>query len=416
MKRKIGLDEARSIILENIPQLPAEDVPLLDLQGRVAAEDLSALVDSPSIDASLKDGYAVHSDDLNNAGENSPAALTLMRFQAAGDPAGESLMKGTTVRVTTGAPLPPGAQAVLAGEFAREESGLVHCWRDASPGRNVLPRGTDVKAGEIVVKQGEPLHPALIGLMAAAGLDHAAVYRRPRVAVIGTGDEIVAPGEPLPQGRLYASNLVESVSWLKSFGMSVQSRVVPDQTGKMEQTMRELIPQVDAFVTSGGAFGSERDLMIGLLNDMGWEGFFHRVRLGPGKAAGFGLLDGKPFFLLPGGPPSYEATFLLLALPGLMAMSGHVGPVFQEVTATLQQDVSGQIDWTQCVHARLYKANEHAYAVQPLKSASRLSSMARKNALILVPEGVEEYRAGQEIPVIRLVNGLTSPLDGGEKI
>jgi molybdopterin molybdotransferase len=390
--------------------LPLESMPLLELQGRIAAQDLYAVVDSPSIDASLKDGYAVYSDDVAEADENNPARLALKGFQAAGDPAGELLQIGSTVRVTTGAPMPPGAQAVLAGEYAREESDEVVCWRDAEPGRNVLPRGTDVKAGEIVVRKGETLHPALIGLLAAAGLDKAPVYRRPRVAVIGTGDEIVAPGEALKEGRLYASNLVESVSWLKSFGMSVQSTVVPDQAGKMEKAIQDLVPQVDAFVTSGGAFGSERDLMLGLLNDLGWEGLFHRVRLGPGKAAGFGLLEGKPFFLLPGGPPSYEATFLLLALPGLMAMSGHLAPVFTEINARLEKDITGQIDWTQSVHARLYKADDQGFAVQPLKSVSRLSSMARKNALILLPEGTTEYKAGREIPVIQLVNGLLDPV------
>jgi molybdopterin molybdotransferase len=410
MKRKIGFTQARKIILENVPLLPLESMPLLELQGRIAAQDLHAVVDSPSIDASLKDGYAVYSDDVAEADENNPARLTLKGFQAAGDPAGELLQIGSTVRVTTGAPMPPGAQAVLAGEYAREESDEVVCWRDAEPGRNVLPRGTDVKAGEIVVRKGETLHPALIGLLAAAGLDKAPVYRRPRVAVIGTGDEIVAPGEALKEGRLYASNLVESVSWLKSFGMSVQSTVVPDQAGKMEKAIQDLVPQVDAFVTSGGAFGSERDLMLGLLNDLGWEGLFHRVRLGPGKAAGFGLLEGKPFFLLPGGPPSYEATFLLLALPGLMAMSGHLAPVFTEINARLEKDITGQIDWTQSVHARLYKTDDQGFAVQPLKSVSRLSSMARKNALILLPEGTTEYKAGREIPVIQLVNGLLDPV------
>ena len=164
---------------------------------------------------------------------------------------------------------------------------------------------------------------------------------------------------------------------------------------------------MDAIVTSGGAWGSERDLMLGLLDSLGWQGFFHRVRLGPGKAAGFGLLSGKPFFILPGGPPSHEAAFLLLALPGLLAMCGRRGPVFPPLKAVLADEVRGQGNWTQVVHVFL-SATEDGWEARPIKNASRLSSMAGKDALLLIPEGAESLPLGAMVDVLPLktLNGF----------
>lgn len=399
MKWKIGFEEAKSLILDHVPLGQTEEVDLPRLVGRILAEDVVARVNSPSLHVSLKEGYAVVSADVAAARPDQPARLSLIRAQVAGDSPGRVLAPGTTVRVTTGAPLPPGAEAVLADEFTREEDGTVICLNDAGPGRNVLVCGADVAVGQVIARRGEMLHPALIGLLAAAGLDRARVVSRPRVALIGTGDEVVAPGRPLPQGKLYASNIVETMSWLRAFGLTeVACRIVPDHFSAIQASIQELIGQVDAFVTSGGAWGSERDLIIQVLENMGWQGVFHRVRLGPGKAAGFGLLKDAPFMILPGGPPSHEIAFLLLALPGLMAMAGWRAPVFPVERLPLLETIAGQSDWTQCFHAQIDHANGFR-GVRPVKSVSRLSSMARKDGLIILPEGRTHAGVGEEIDV-----------------
>ena len=397
MLYKIGYRDALGIVMGNIGPLDWEEVKLDGLLGRILAEEVVAAVDSPSLDASLKDGYAVCPPDLDTASEESPVCLDLQGFVHAGSTGQKPLERGQAVRVTTGAALPPGAGAVLAGEYAREESGRIWCTRDAESGRNVLPRGTDIKKGQVVAGVGQELRPALIGLLAAAGVDRAKVARRPRVAVIGTGDEVVAPGCHLPEGKLYASNIVETMSWLRSFSISeLKSRTVPDQKGDIKGAILEMSTEVDAFVTSGGAWRSERDLMIGIMESLGWEGFFHRITLGPGKAVAFGLFQGKPFFILPGGPPSHEAAFLLLALPGILALAGRRGPVFPVIRATLKRAISGDTGWTQCIHA-VVSFEDGQWVAEPIKSASRLSSMARKNAYILLEEGVAEIPSGGEV-------------------
>ncbi|MFH1090354.1 MAG: molybdopterin molybdotransferase MoeA, partial [Pseudomonadota bacterium] len=395
----ISYFEARDIVLKNVPLMPFEEVELSRLGGRVLAEDLTAQVDSPSVNASLKDGYAVHSADLSGAGPDNPVSLSLIRFQGAGDPAGTELPRGAAVRLTTGAPLPPAADAVLAGEFAREEGGRILCFNDAGPGRNVLPQGIDVTKGRLMAAKGQRLNPALIGLLAAGGIDRARVYARPKVAVIGTGDEIILPGGPLSEGRLYASNIVETAAWLTEFGLTeVLSQVVPDRIEETINEVRTLTGQVDAFITSGGAWGSERDLMLRIMKKLGWQGLFSRVRLGPGKAISFGLYEGRPVFILPGGPPSHEAAFLLLALPGLLAMSGWRGPIFPRLRAKAVEKMEGRDDWTQCLHAEVFFEKEE-WLVRQVKSASRLSSMAVKNSLILLPEGVSSIEKGQTVEV-----------------
>jgi molybdopterin molybdotransferase len=309
---------------------------------------------------------------------------------------------GQAVRVTTGAPLPKGADAVLSEEFCEQSQDTILAHNTAAEGRNILERGTDIRQHETVAVKGEKLSPALIGLLASAGLDRAAVYKAPKVAVIASGDEVVAPGKPLPEGKLYASNMIEICSWLTFYGLSYLAVLVGDSKQEIQTAITSQLSAADAFITSGGAWGSEHDLILDVVEDLNWQGVYRRVRMGPGKPVGFGLLEKKPFFILPGGPPSNEMAFLQLALPALMKMKGETSFSFPMVQAQLSETVAGHKDWTQFIHARLEKG-KNQLMVQPAKLKSRLISMARKEALIIIPEGWEKWNAGETIE-IQLLN------------
>jgi molybdopterin molybdotransferase len=302
MKTRIGLEEARTLTFENIPRLEPEVLNLDHLIGRVLAEEVTARVDSPSVTASLKDGYAVMSDDLLSASREHPVQLRLIGRTTAGGECQVELEPGCAIRITTGAALPSGTQGVLAEEFCHEESNTLTCFANAEPGRNIIERGTDIRIGDKVAGAFEVLNPGKVGLLASAGVSSAAVIRRPRVAVIATGDEVIAPGKDLAPGKLYASNLVEVSAWLGALGMEHTTDVIADEAELLGQTVEDRLTWADAIVTSGGAWTGEKDLIIRVLQQLNWQGFFHRVRLGPGKGVAFGLLQGKAVFCLPGGP------------------------------------------------------------------------------------------------------------------
>jgi molybdopterin molybdotransferase len=220
----------------------------------------------------------------------------------------------------------------------------------------------------------------------------------PRVAVIATGDEVLAPGRPMVEGQLYASNLVEICAWLKLGGIPHEALIVGDRLEEIREAVRMRMGRVDAFVTSGGAWGSEKDLIFKALEKLKWQGIYHRVRISPGKPVGFGLLAGKPFFVLPGGPPSNEMAFLQLALPALIQMGGCRPRPFPTATAHLVKSLPGAKGWTEFIHARLEQRLKDLH-VHPYLPASRLVSMARKQAIIRIPEEREEMAAGETVTI-----------------
>ena len=403
MRTHIGFRDALDLTLGAILPMTTEEVPLMASPSRVLARDVFARVDSPSVTASLKDGYAVLSGDLERASSESPVRLELVGSISAGEKRTGVLRPGQAIRITTGAPIPDGADAVLAEEFSRTEGNRVVCFNDAGPGRNVQERGLDVRTGEAVGLAGTRLSPSLVGLLTSAGVSEVPVYRRPKVAVIATGDEIVHSGSKLPHGKLYASNLVEICAWLTVFGMESVSGIARDHADEIKAAIEGVLGTVDALVTSGGAWTGEKDLIVRVLNGLGWKGIYHRVRMGPGKGIAFGLLQGKPVFCLPGGPPSNEMAFLQLALPGLLAMEGWRKPLFPCTKARLTQTVRGDREWTQFIHAR-FGSETGETTVSPAKLKSRLQSMAYKETLIVIDEGVEELRAGDriEVPDLRI--------------
>jgi molybdopterin molybdotransferase len=395
---KTSYTDALQQTLASITPLAAEIVDLSAAGGRVVATDLFARVDSPSVDASLKDGYAVRSADIAGAAPDHPVHLRLQGMAAAGETWQGLLQAGAAVRILTGAPIPHGAQAVVSAEFASDDGQTVTVLNDAQPGRNILPRGSDVAAGQPIATAGQMLRPEQAGLLAAAGHARIPVFARPRVAILATGDEVLAPGTPLTPGKLYASNLVTLAAWCTSLGLTVTTAVVPDCQDAIRAQLLAGIAAHDAILLSGGAWNSERDLVVRLLDQLGWLQVYHRVRIGPGKAVAFGLWQGKPVFCLPGGPPSNHMAFLQLALPGLQQLAGHHRPGLPLLPARLAQSLHGQRHWTQFIPGRLEFGGQ-GLLFYPIQNRNRLQLMAHAGAIAAIPEGTEELLQGATIHV-----------------
>ncbi len=385
----LGFEQALQLCLSNISPLPAEELALLDAVDRVLAQDLFAQVDSPSVDGSSKDGYAVISEDIENATSDNPVALALAGTLYAGGDEEVQLVRGFAARILTGAEIPPGATAVVAEEFTRVEDGKVLVMNTAEPGRNVIGRGSDIEKGARIAAKGEKISPGLLGLLAASGHSRVLVAGQPRVGLIATGDEIVAPGNPLPRGKLYASNVTTLAGWCHRYGFTTRFNVVADKVAAIRQCFADMLQDCDAVVTSGGAWSGDHDLVAKVIVEMGGEIVFHRLRIGPGKGTGLAVLAGKPVFILPGGPPSNLMGFLQIALPGLLRLAGQDSPSLPVCRARCGRDIrTRDADWVQFIFGRLDDSQPGDFPVfVPLMKTSRLRSMAEADAILAVPEG-----------------------------
>ncbi|AOY56816.1 molybdopterin molybdotransferase MoeA [Desulfococcus multivorans] len=394
----IGLEEAFEMTLDRIAPLTSESVDLIEGVDRVVSEDLAALVDSPSVDASLKDGYAVLSDEVAAASAEHPVRLSVTGMMAAGEKQDIRVVPGTTVRVLTGAKIPTGADAVVSEEFVKIEGREVLVGTFAEIGRNILARGSDVGRGKVVARKGSRLTPGMVGMLAAAGHSSVSVIRTPMVGILATGDEVVAPGQPLPEGKLYASNITTLGAWCRRYRMKTRLALVRDDPEEIYNVLKTLSNHADAVVTSGGAWTGDRDMVVRILDRLGWQRAFHRIRIGPGKAVGFGLLEGKPVFILPGGPPSNLMGFLQIALPGLLKLAGHGRPGLPVIPVRTASDLLGRHPrWTQFIFGMI-ETRSDLPVFYPLKGASRLQSMAEAEAVIAIPEGETVIPAGTVIP------------------
>jgi molybdopterin molybdotransferase len=249
----IGFDTALECALANVEPVGRESVRTSEIVGRVCAEDVVALIDYPSSNSSLKDGYALVSGDVARACVSDPVGLSVVGTIGAGDESTVAVTSGCAVRVLSGAPIPEGANAVLAEEFAEVGPSTIKALACAEPGRNILFRGSEISKGETLVRTGQVFSPARVSLVVAGGLYRATVFRRPVVGLLATGNGVLLPGEAVEPGKLFASNLALQEAWLRSLSIRTTVRRAGDSFKELMATVDSMLSDCDVLITSGGA-------------------------------------------------------------------------------------------------------------------------------------------------------------------
>ncbi|MGH7903227.1 MAG: molybdopterin molybdotransferase MoeA [Candidatus Dormibacteraceae bacterium] len=393
----LDADTVAAMVLERAPLLEAEDVALVECPGRVLAADLRASHRLPPWASSAVDGYAIRSADgggrLRVAGES-----------AAGRPLAGVLEPGAAARILTGGVLPRGADSVVMVEDTVQQGETVVVPDGYPSGRNFHPPGADLEAGETVLTAGTVLGAAELGLLAALGRPRASVRRRPRVALMSTGDELVEVGEPARPGQIPDSNRIALLAALTEAGAEVRMLgIAPDRRDELREMVEGALPELDVLVTSGGVSVGTHDHVKPLLERLG-EVHCGRVKIRPGKPFTFATLpDGKLAFGLPGFPVSSLVTFEVFVRPALRRMQGVARVARPTLPVRLGYAAKSAGDRTEYQRVRLHREGAGLVATSMgSQSSSRLLSLAGAQALVRIPPGQEGIAAGAAVEAIIL--------------
>ncbi|MBY8998893.1 MAG: molybdopterin molybdotransferase MoeA [Candidatus Thorarchaeota archaeon] len=393
----VSHEEAEELILSNVVAIDRTESLTVDCAvGRVLAEDIIADRSVPPFDRSAMDGYAVVAEDTFNAGDQE-VLLEVEGVIHAGEVSDIEVTKGHCVQIATGSPKPSGADAVVMVEFTEKKGNKILITKPVYPGANVSKLGEDIKKGDVVLSIGALLTPAKIGTISALGRTEVEVYQKPRVSVIATGTEIVQPGQPLNPGQIYDVNSFTLEAILKKNGVIVQRHPVITDDPKLLQTGIEKALESDMVVLSGGSSVGERDLLAGILEDMG-QVLFHGVQIKPGKPTLFGLIHGKPVFGMPGFPTSCLSNAHIFLVPAVRKM-GRL-PIGTERTtrAKMGKRIVSSSGRKQFLTVRI----ENGIAYPVFKHSGAITSMAQADGYIMLPVNLDVIEEGEEIEVIML--------------
>ncbi|HEX8294058.1 MAG TPA: gephyrin-like molybdotransferase Glp [Pyrinomonadaceae bacterium] len=400
----IPVAEAVRIVVEQAEPLPAERVALGEALGRVLAEDVFADTDLPPFDRAQMDGYAVRSEDVRET----PARLRVAGEAAAGSGWRGTLRRGEAVRIMTGAPLPSGADSVQQVEVTREEEdgAVVIVERATEPGQFYVPRASEVRKGERVLGAGEEVNAARMAVLASFGYAEVSVGRRPRVAVLATGTELVQVGERPGEDQIRDSNSYSLAAYAALAGAVVERLpFAGDEPELLRDEIGRAAARSDVLVLSGGVSMGRYDFTKAALSALGAELFFERVALRPGKPTVFARLPGGALvFGLPGNPVSVSVTFNLFARAALRVMQGALRPELLEEAAVLARPVKGAAERASYLPAALSTDDGGRLLAAPLRwgGSSDFVAFARATALVIVPAGVKVADAGSVLNVVRL--------------
>ena len=391
-------------ILAAIRPLPPRELALADALGAVLTDDVTARYPLPSFDNSAMDGYAVRAADVTTASENAPVVLPVDGEIAAGDTGRRDLVPGSVIRIMTGAAMPAGADAVVQVELTDGGTERVAIHRAVAAGQAVRVTGGDAQPGDLLLTAGTRLGAVHVGLLAAAGHGTVRARPRPRVTVISTGNELVEPGTELIPGQIWESNATMLAAAAREAGCAARRYpIVRDTTEAVLAAVQDALEGADLLVTSGGvSMGGEHDVVKAALATLGTVGF-RKVAMQPGMPQGFGMVgpDATPIFTLPGNPVSAYVSFCLFVLPALDALQDSYQERAKPGQAVLAGPVRSPAEKRSFLRGVL---DGPAGLVTPVsgQASHQLASLARANALIVIPEDITSLDAGEIVDVLEL--------------
>ena len=408
----LSVEEARERILSFFHVLEPEVKPIMEAEGQVLAEDVTGRFDIPPLDNTAMDGFALQANDVKSASREAPVVLDVVGSVAAGQLPDMKVTPGVAVRIMTGAPLPDGADAVVpfedTDETERKVAGTplsrIAIYEAVGTGANLRPAGQDVKSGDLVLEKGKLLRAAEIGVLASLGRDRVAVVRRPVVAVLATGDELLAPSDDYTAGKIYDSNSYTIATAVKrAGGVPKMLGIARDNLESIGSSVREGLDS-DVLITSAGVSKGDYDMVKDVLGERGQIDFWS-VRMRPAKPLAFGVLDGPggrkvPHLGLPGNPVSALVAFEQFGRAAISKMMGKGEAQRPTVQAVLEEPIYNNDSRRVYARAVVTKRNGTYYArLTGHQNSNLLTSMARANGLAICPEELPVKEAGEEVTV-----------------
>ena len=393
----LSVEVARQQMLNTIPVLSSERRGILNCAGYVLAEGLSAAENIPPFDNSAMDGYAVRAADVNGASQESPVVLSITETIAAGYAPTKQVSDGAAARIMTGAMMPEGADAVVMQEVTQQEGSTVKIFAGVGEAENVRFTGESVKEGALVMGKGKHLRPPEVSMLASLNCAEVLVHRKPTVAIVSTGDELLLLGERLEPGKIRESNRYGLYAQVEEAGgIPIDMGIAPDDEAEIERIFRAALAKADALITSGGVSVGEHDFVKSVLERLG-EVNFWRVAMKPGKPQAYGIADGKPIFGLPGNPVSSLVVFELFVRPALLKMAGHTAllrPTFKAVLSESVTNRDGRVNYMRAI----LKESDGQYSAETTgpQGSGILHSLVLANGLITIPAGVT-LEAGETV-------------------
>jgi len=413
----ISADQALQIVLDNVVALGAERIPMVEALGRVLAENISSSRDIPGFDNSAMDGYAVRAADLAKASDASPVKLRVVETVGAGQMPARRVSAGEAVRTMTGAPIAEGADAIVAVERTRGTGDLVEFLAPAENSAFIRARGEDLRLGELVMSAGKTLTPADLGMLASVNRAMVEVIRRPRVAIVATGDELVDVDQTPTGAQIVNSNAYALAGAIREVGAeAVILKVARDDPREIRARLAEAMT-FDAVLSTGGVSVGRFDHVAGALDELGMRQLFHGVAQKPGRPLKFGTAGYRPIFGLPGNPVSTLVCFYLYARPAILKMSGRGRVGLPRIDARCAVDIKISKDLTEFVRVKLERGADGWLATPTGSQGSGiLSSLSRADGLLIGPSTETLLKAGAQATVLLLAPGVEAGAAAAEEL
>ena len=402
----ILVKEAQNIILEKLQPLEPENIPLLNTLGAVLQEDICAQRDNPPADNSAMDGYALRFNDISSLDQNNPLSLKVVEDIPAGQKPTKSINPGEASRIMTGAVVPGGADTVVMVEETEKKNGSVSILKPQKKGSHVRKQGEDFKKGDILLSKGDLVTSSNIAIIATAGYAKLSVNRKPVVAILSTGDELVDVDAKAEDHQIINSNTYLLASQvLESGAKPMLLGIVRDRKDDIKEKLKSA-NKADIIVTSGGVSVGDYDFVKDAIQDLGSDIVFWKIAMKPGKPLTFSMLSKRPLFGLPGNPVSSFVSFEQFVRPAILKMSGHTDLFRKTILATLTEDIKKKNDGRRHFLRSTLTYINGSYSVSALsgQGSNMLASLASANSLLIIPESETELKSGQQVEVQVLRN------------